>query len=107
MCRISSHVVIRAVVSFALVLLVSPNRAQAGVGDNAGSLLSSMQRSSPAEVIQYYSFDNSNYCWYDDGWQGPGWYRCGYEWNNGFGWGGPYGWNGWGGGHRVRRHGLH
>ena len=27
-----------------------------------------------------------NYCWYDDGWNGPGWYWCGYAFNSGYGW---------------------
>src|ERR1043165_702049 len=36
-----------------------------------------------------------NYCWYPDGWHGPGFYWCGYAWRSGFGWGGPIGWGGW------------
>src|ERR1043165_3834146 len=36
-----------------------------------------------------------NYCWYPDGWHGPGFYWCGYAWRSGFGWGGPLGWRGW------------
>jgi len=46
-----------------------------------------------------------NYCWYDGGWHGPGYYWCGYAFRRGFGWGGPVGWHGWsrggyGGGYR-------
>ena len=37
-----------------------------------------------------------NYCWYGDGWNGAGWYQCGYGGRRGYGWGGPYGWQGWG-----------
>jgi hypothetical protein len=37
-----------------------------------------------------------SYCWYDDGWNGAGWYQCGYAKRRGYGWGGPYGWHGWG-----------
>jgi hypothetical protein len=99
-----------AVISVALFSLFSPdlaNPAQAAVGDYAGSLSTSLQRSSPVEEIQYYSLNDSNYCWYNGGWQGPGWYTCGYEWDDGLGWGGPYGWNGWGGGRRIRLHGSH
>src|SRR5262245_61627119 len=40
------------------------------------------------------------YCWYDDGWRGSGWYRCGFQLRVGYGWGGPHGWHGWGGGYR-------
>jgi len=36
-----------------------------------------------------------NYCWYDGGWRGPGFYWCGYAWRSGFGWGGGWGWRGW------------
>jgi hypothetical protein len=48
----------------------------------------------PVENAQFF-FLGHNFCWYDDGWQGPGWYWCGYAWNNGYGWGGAEGWNGW------------
>src|SRR4029079_2907854 len=34
------------------------------------------------------------YCWYDEAWNGAGWYRCGFENKNGKGWGGPKGWQG-------------
>jgi hypothetical protein len=48
-----------------------------------------------------FFFGGENYCWYGGGWQGPGYYYCGYEWRRGLGWGGRDGWNGWhGGGNR-------
>src|ERR1039458_3961774 len=40
-----------------------------------------------------------NYCWYDDAWNGAGWYWCGYAFNRGNGWGGGFGWHNWHGGH--------
>jgi hypothetical protein len=46
-----------------------------------------------------------HYCWYDDGWNGPGWYWCGYAFRRGLGWGGGYGWHGWRGGHGGGGHG--
>jgi hypothetical protein len=48
-----------------------------------------------------FIFGGHNFCWYDNGWQGPGFYWCGYAERRGFGWGGGAGWNGWqgGGGH--------
>jgi hypothetical protein len=48
----------------------------------------------PIEQAQFV-FNGRPYCWYDDGWQGPGWYWCGYAYRTGLGWGGGYGWNGW------------
>ncbi len=46
------------------------------------------------QQAQYY-WNGREYCWYDDGWQGPGWYWCGYAWRRGYGWGGAWGWNNW------------
>jgi hypothetical protein len=42
-----------------------------------------------------YRIGSREYCWYDDGWQGPGFYWCGYRLRVGYGWGGPAGWHGW------------
>src|SRR4051794_7905043 len=42
-----------------------------------------------------YVLNGNRYCFYDDGWHGAGWYRCGYRLRVGFGWGGPVGWHGW------------
>ncbi|PNG27069.1 hypothetical protein [Methylocella silvestris] len=55
----------------------------------------------PLEEAQY-AWGGRNYCWYPNGWQGPGWYWCGYAFRPGYGWGGGYGWRGWGvpGGYR-------
>jgi hypothetical protein len=47
------------------------------------------------------------YCFYFNGWRGPGWYRCGWAWRRGLGWGGVYGWNGWYYGPAYRRWGRH
>jgi hypothetical protein len=48
-------------------------------------------------VIQdaHYVWGGRGYCWTDNGWNGAGWYRCGYAARNGKGWGGPQGWHGW------------
>src|ERR1043165_2476353 len=55
---------------------------------------------SAIEKTQFF-YLGREYCWYPDGWHGPGFYWCGYEWRPGFGWGGPWGWRGWRGGPRV------
>jgi len=52
-----------------------------------------------------YFFGGRNYCFYPNGWHGPGWYWCGYAFRPGFGWGGGYGWHGWRGGGGFRRGG--
>jgi hypothetical protein len=55
----------------------------------------------PNEIEQaQFIFGGRNYCWYDDGWHGPGYYWCGYAFRRGFGWGGGAGWHGWHGGGR-------
>ena len=50
------------------------------------------------DKVQYF-WGGRRYCWYE-GWNGPGYYWCGYGWRRGYGWGGGYGWRGWGGGYR-------
>jgi Ricin-type beta-trefoil lectin domain-like/Chaperone of endosialidase len=59
-------------------------------------------------------WNGDTYGWYDDGWDGPGWYIVGYEFRNGFGFGGREGWHGWHhhgshhhGGHHGDHHGQH
>lgn len=50
-------------------------------------------------AIGVYFFGGHRFCWYDNAWNGPGWYWCGYPWRRGIGWGGGWGWRGWVGGH--------
>ena len=54
----------------------------------------------PALQKAQFLFSGRNYCFYDDAWNGPGFYWCGYAWNRGSGWGGPEGWHGWNRGYR-------
>jgi hypothetical protein len=42
-----------------------------------------------------FVFGGQRHCWYARGWNGTGWYRCGYSSRRGHGWGGGEGWNGW------------
>ena len=49
-------------------------------------------------------WNDQSYCWYGDGWNGAGWYQCGYAKRRGYGWGGPYGWHGWGSHMMGRNH---
>ena len=57
-----------------------------GVGQAADAL-------STVEKTQYI-YLGREYCWYPDGWRGPGFYWCGYNYRRGLGWGGPIGWRG-------------
>jgi hypothetical protein len=75
---------LRILVSLTLALAPFANRAEAGVGDMSGVAPSLFERSSPVQRAQF-----SGDCWYDNGWNGPGYYQCGNEWNNGLGWIGP------------------
>ena len=74
------------------------SRAEAAGLPGAGALNDAADTMTLTENVQVYFWNGRRYCWYDDGWQGPGWYWCGYAWRRGFGWGGVYGWRGWGGG---------
>jgi hypothetical protein len=49
----------------------------------------------PVEAVQYRYYKKRRYCFYWDGWHGPGWYWCGYHLRTGYGWGGAPGWNSW------------
>ncbi len=56
-------------------------------------------------AVRVYVHEGRRFCFYFDGWHGPGWYRCGFAFRRGLGWGGEYGWNGWGYGPAERRFG--
>lgn len=62
-------------------------------------------------IVGAFASGGHNYCFYDNGWNGPGWYWCGdYAYQYGAGWGGPVGWNNWswrGGFAPGYRHGWH
>jgi hypothetical protein len=81
--------------------------AEAAIGDGAGfagGMSAPMSQIKKAQFI----FGGRNFCWYADGWQGPGFYWCGYAHRQGLGFGGGEGWHGWnggGGGHGGGGHG--
>jgi hypothetical protein len=50
---------------------------------------------SPIQDVQFF-WNGLQYCWFDFGWRGPGWYVCHYgPWVTGRWWGGPSGFRGW------------
>jgi hypothetical protein len=95
------HIVATTALAAALGVL-GAGAAQAGIGDGIASANVASDRIAPVENAQFI-FGGQNYCWYDSGWQGPGWYWCGYAWRTGFGWGGGDGFHGWS--HRGRNFG--
>jgi hypothetical protein len=58
-------------------------------------------------AVRVYVHEGNRYCFYFNGWHGPGWYRCGFAFRRGLGWGGVYGWNSWGYAPYERRFGRH
>ena len=65
--------------ALALASLTVADGAKAGVGGMSGGAPSSFAHLSPVQTVQ------SGECWYDNGPDGPGYYPCGNEWNNGLG----------------------
>jgi hypothetical protein len=94
--------VLAASLTLGAALVVGPAMAMPGNGPSSLPLTSNIQE---AQFI----FGGRNYCWYDNGWRGPGYYWCGYAFRRGLGWGGGAGWHGWGrgGGHGGRGPGIH
>jgi hypothetical protein len=87
------HWIFAAATSVSLALLGAIGQANAFPVDRSTSL------AIPSDVEQtQFIFGGRNYCWYDDGWRGPGFYWCGYAFRRGLGWGGGAGWRGWHGG---------
>ena len=58
-----------------------------------------------AQKTAVFIVEGYRYCFYFNGWHGPGWYRCGFAWRRNLGWGGEYGWQSWSYGPAERRYG--
>ena len=78
----------------AILPVIVASGAQAGVNIGAADVLTLAKDNAAIENVQFV-VSGQSYCWYDNGWRGPGWYWCGYAWRSGYGWGGVAGWNGW------------
>lgn len=74
--------------------------AQAAPVSHIDPLVNVLGQTAPIEKTQYF-YGGAEYCFYPNGWRGPGFYRCGFAFRRGYGWGGPVGWRGWGGGPRF------
>jgi hypothetical protein len=87
------------------LLLASP--APAAIADGALAGRTSLIDNALIDKVQY-EYGGQNYCYYETGWKGPGWYYCGYAQRTGYGWGGAYGWRGWSyAGARVAHRGVY
>jgi hypothetical protein len=73
------------------------NVAEAMVADSPLPSPDHLTHIVPLEHVQWV-WGGARYCWFDNGWRGPGFYQCGNQWTVGIGWGGGWGWNSWGGG---------
>ena len=47
---------------------------------SAGSVRDAAQANDLVEKAAVYVVDGRRYCFYFNGWHGPGWYRCGFAW---------------------------
>jgi hypothetical protein len=81
--------------------MIMTTPAHATLGGQLGAAADSLNLIEKTQFV----FGGKEYCWYDDGWHGPGWYWCGYALRQGFGWGGAVGWHNWDRHHPPRLHG--
>src|SRR5262245_37110199 len=86
----------------AVVAATGPVRAMPNTGN---ALRDAADATDLIDKTALYVVGGRPYCFYFDGWRGPGWYRCGFAWRRGLGWGGVYGWRGWHYGPAARRFG--
>jgi hypothetical protein len=86
------------IATFAIMGVIGGRSHAAVIDPNA--LRTAADELAAVETVQFV-WGGRRYCWYNTGWRGPGWYRCGFRWRRGLGWGGPVGWHGW------RRPGVH
>jgi hypothetical protein len=93
-----------------LIALSAAAMMIAGVGSSSalpmnGGLTEAIHNIDLTQKAAVYVVDGRRYCFYFEGWRGPGWYRCGFAWRRGLGWGGVYGWRSWTYGPAERRFG--
>ena len=60
----------------ASIALPIATTADAGIGDGVLSARMATPALAQVENAQFF-FGGRNYCFYDNGWSGPGWYWCG------------------------------
>ena len=60
--------------ALAVGLTMIGSRAEAAAIPAPGGLRAAIDTIALTETVQIYVFGGRRYCWYDDGWQGEGWY---------------------------------
>ena len=80
-----------AIVTAGIMLASLTTGANALPLPGGGGMLDVPEAINPVENAQVFVYRGRAYCFYLDGWNGPGWYRCGFAWRRGIGWGGVYG----------------
>ncbi|HEX7790204.1 MAG TPA: hypothetical protein VF467_06700 [Afipia sp.] len=80
--------VLAATLALGAAVLAGPAAALPAGGLGTSPIASDVQQAQ-------FVFGGRNYCWYEAGWHGPGFYWCGYAYRRGYGWGGGHGWRGW------------
>ena len=61
------------------------NRAEAISLNGVSGIRDAQEELNVVDQVQYY-YGGRQYCWYDNGWNGPGWYWCGRYLTPGIGW---------------------
>ena len=69
----------RTIALTAAIALGAGSAAEAAIGDGVLGGRGPLANATQIENAQFI-FGGRNYCWYDDGWRGPGWYWCGNGW---------------------------
>jgi hypothetical protein len=72
-----------------------PIAGSANATISAGGMRAALDSLAVVEHVQYYRYGGHRHCWYDNGWNGAGWYWCGYGARRGYGYGGGEGYRGW------------
>jgi hypothetical protein len=89
----------------AMALAMSSNSGNAMSINMGAALKPALDATDMIQKTAVFIVEGYRYCFYFNGWHGPGWYRCGFAWRRNLGWGGEYGWQSWTYGPAEQRYG--
>src|SRR6267142_1109012 len=78
---VGTKVCVAAIAAVTLPLLSAS--AGAAMPSAATGMRAAVESIGDVESVQYV-LGGRRYCWYETGWHGPGWYRCGFELQYGY-----------------------